>query len=133
MILIIILILYYPQDYSSFFPLLVDHFLKSSNFVFIFCSEQVCNIIIIVMAIIVNIYFAFSYDPERGSCDADNNDTDCLYFQPIFKPQAPDWYFILKYVVGSIHLILSIWMVIQHILKNWKIFTFKIPSVILLM
>ena len=79
-------------------------------------------------------YFApFSFDPETGTCDSDENNTNCLYFQPIYEPATPDGYFIVKYIFGSIHLILSIWMVLQHLLKNWKNFTFKISSVALIM
>ena len=79
------------------------------------------------------IYYCSSYDPQAGSCSVDENTTNCLYFQPILNPSAPSWYYILKYIFGSIHSILSLWMLLQHLLKNWKSFTFKIPSVSLIL
>ena len=77
-----------------------------------------------------NYYSYFSFDPESGTCsDDEQNDTNCLYFQPILSPEAPDIYFIVIRVLGSIHTLLAIWMVIQYMGKHWDNLRFSIPII----
>lgn len=60
------------------------------------------------------------------------NYSDNATFEMIAGPVTPnhihDWYSIALYVLGSLHLLFSIWMVTEYFLLNWR--NFVLPSFI---
>uniref|UniRef100_A0A1X7SFY8 Uncharacterized protein n=1 Tax=Amphimedon queenslandica TaxID=400682 RepID=A0A1X7SFY8_AMPQE len=62
----------------------------------------------------------------NGTC----NSTSPMYFQPIRSPDAPSWYMPVLYILGSIHLLLSIWMAVCYFVKNGKnVHYYSIPFI----
>ena len=57
-----------------------------------------------------------------GAC----NSTSPQYFRPIWQPDAPSWYRPVLYTLGSIHLILAMWMILQYYAKHWTNLRFEV-------
>ena len=63
---------------------------------------------------------------EANNVTCDN--TSSIYFQPIFYPEAPVWYYPVHYTLSVLHLILAIFMVICYFYENKHRIHFRMIS-----
>ena len=62
--------------------------------------------------------------PINGVCkniEANNETCDnasSIYFQPIFDPEAPEWYYPVHYTFSALHLVLAMFMVLCYFYEN---------------
>ncbi|XP_019850747.1 PREDICTED: inositol 1,4,5-trisphosphate receptor type 3-like isoform X1 [Amphimedon queenslandica] len=115
---------------------------KLKLFYWILQTSTIRNICLFLLTILLNIFVFFLKSPSNddvhinGVCkniEANNetcDNTSSIYFQPIFDPEAPEWYYPVHYILSALHLVLAIFMVICYFYKNkhrihFRIFWFK--------
>ena len=64
------------------------------------------------------------YSFFRAGGPNDTNKTLTVYF-----PQTPNWFYGILWSVGGIHVILSLWMVVEYFVKEKPNIIWTIPSV----
>ena len=73
-------------------------------------------------------FFFIPYSYSSDSCG--NNSVSCnntlLYLSLVIEPQVPVWYHGVLYSVGSIYVILALWMVLQYFTLNWINLRFEV-------
>lgn len=73
-----------------------------------------------------------SYNMLDGICEDNQTvketcaNISSLYFRPVFYPEVPGWYNKVHYTLGSLHLLLSLLMVISYFYKNYHRLHFEI-------
>lgn len=103
---------------------------KLKLFYWILQTSTIRNICLFLLTILLNIFVFFLKSPSNdnvpinGVCkniEANNETCDnasSIYFQPIFDPEAPEWYYPVHYTFSALHLVLAMFMVLCYFYEN---------------